>query len=89
MSRLRSTIKSAINRALLLSVQHTEFQTGEWSIESCFVQRGQYTMVDRIDWTGSARWGAGPSGPEGADVGMLGLVPRRQWNWWVRCEELG
>ena len=25
-------------------------------------------MIDRIDWTGSARRGAGPSGPEGADV---------------------
>ena len=46
-------------------IQQTELQTGEWCVCGCFVQGGQYIVIDR---TGRAGWGAGLSGPEGADV---------------------
>jgi len=45
-------------------IQQTKFQTGEWCVGGCFEQGGQYTVIDR---TGSVE-GAGPCGPEGADV---------------------
>ena len=91
MSRLWSTIKSFIKRALLLRdlVFSRQFQTGEWSVAGCFEQRGQYTVIDRTDRTGCAKRGAGPSGTEGAVVfvavvSVLKIPSRASWMYFGR-----